>query len=94
MPRKGGIGVPGRPLTTVATSPSKGLSASTIGRLKAEWAEELKAFRGSSLAKDRWVYLWADGIHFGIRADNAPLCALVVIGEKGIDEAAIRAALA
>lgn len=59
---------------------AKGLSASTIGRLKTTWAEELKTFRGSSLAQDRWVYLWADGIHFGIRADNAPLCALVVIG--------------
>lgn len=58
---------------------AKGLSASTIGRLKAQWADELKTFRNSSLAKDRWVYLWADGIHFGIRAENAPLCALVVI---------------
>jgi len=64
---------------------AKGLSASTIGRLKSEWAEELKTFRGTSLAKDRWVYLWVDGIHFGIRADNAPLCALVVMGvdERG-----------
>jgi transposase-like protein len=64
---------------------AKGLSASAICRLKAEWADELKTFRSSSLAKDRWVYLWVDGIHFGIRADNAPLCALVVIGvnERG-----------
>lgn len=72
-------------LSALLGDKAKGLSASTIGRLKAEWADELKAFRSSSLAKDRWVYLWADGIHFGIRADNAPLCALVVIGvnERG-----------
>jgi transposase-like protein len=59
---------------------AKGLSASTIGRLKAQWAEEYARFRESRLDQDRWIYLWADGIHFGIRADNAPLCALVVIG--------------
>jgi transposase-like protein len=72
-------------LSALLGDKAKGLSASTIGRLKAGWAEELKAFRSSSLAKDRWVYLWADGIHFGIRAENAPLCALVVIGvnERG-----------
>lgn len=72
-------------LSALLGGKAKGLSASTIGRLKAEWADELKTFRSSSLAKDRWVYLWADGIHFGIRADNAPLCALVVMGvnERG-----------
>lgn len=63
----------------------KGLSANTIGRLKAQWANELAVFRSSSLAKDRWVYLWADGIYFGIRSEHASLCALVVIGvnERG-----------
>ena len=72
-------------LVTLLGSQAKGLSASTVSRLKAQWADELSAFRTSSLAKDRWIYLWADGIHFGIRADNAPLCALVVIGvnERG-----------
>jgi transposase-like protein len=72
-------------LTALLGEKAKGLSASTIGRLKADWAEELKVFRSSSLARDRWVYVWADGIHFGIRAENAPLCALVVIGvnERG-----------
>lgn len=64
---------------------ARGLSASVIARLKVQWADELKTFRASPLDQDRWVYLWADGIHFGIRADNAPLCALVVLGvnERG-----------
>lgn len=75
----------GEALSALLGDRAKGLSASTISRLKADWADELKTFRSSSLAKDRWVYLWADGIHFGIRADNAPLCALVVMGanERG-----------
>lgn len=64
---------------------ARGLSASTIGRLKAQWRDEYEAFRTAPLDRDRWVYIWVDGIHFGIRADNAPLCALVVIGvdERG-----------
>jgi putative transposase len=70
----------GEVLGSLLGGQARGLSASTIGRLKAQWADELKTFRGSPLAQDRWVYLWTDGIHFGIRADNAPLCALVVIG--------------
>jgi transposase-like protein len=37
------------------------------------------------LGKDRWVYLWADGIYSGLRSENQKLCALVVNGvnERG-----------
>ncbi len=35
--------------------------------------------------KDRWVYIWADGVYSGLRAEQAKLCALVVMGvnERG-----------
>ena len=32
------------------------------------------------LDKDRWVFLWADGIDSGIRASTDRLCALVIVG--------------
>jgi transposase-like protein len=37
------------------------------------------------LGKDRWVYVWADGIYSGLRAEDERLCALVLIGvnERG-----------
>ncbi|WP_240127163.1 IS256 family transposase [Thermomonas alba] len=75
----------GEALAALLGERAKGLSAATIGRLKATWRDEYAAFRSAPLDRDRWVYLWVDGIHFGIRADNAPLCALVVIGvdERG-----------
>lgn len=40
---------------------------------------------GQSWIKDQWVYLWADGIYSGLRAEDAKLCALVIIGvnERG-----------
>jgi len=62
-----------------------GLSAAVVSRLKGRWAEEYQAWRRTSLAKDRWVYLWADGIYSGLRAEDERLCALVVIGvnERG-----------
>jgi len=62
-----------------------GLSAPVVSRLKARWAEEYQTWRRTSLAKDRWVYLWADGIYSGLRADDERLCVLVVIGvnERG-----------
>jgi transposase-like protein len=62
-----------------------GLSASVVARLKGRWMEEYRLWRRSKLGKDRWVYLWADGIYSGLRGENERLCALVVIGvnERG-----------
>lgn len=64
---------------------AKGLSAGTISRLKRTWAEEYKQWSNDPLNKDRWVYLWVDGIHSGLRAEDTKLCALTVIGvnERG-----------
>ena len=72
-------------LATLIGPEAKGLSASTVARLKQQWGEEYQAWRKSRLDKDRWVYLWVDGIYSGLRAENAKLCALVVIGvnERG-----------
>lgn len=62
-----------------------GLSASAVARLKGCWTEEYRLWRRSKLGKDRWVYLWVDGIYSGLRAEDQRLCALVVIGvnERG-----------
>lgn len=64
---------------------AEGLSASTVSRLKRVWAQEYQAWRTERLDKDRWVYVWADGVYSGLRAEQAKLCALVVIGvnERG-----------
>ena len=72
-------------LEVLVGSEAKGLSASTVARLKQTWAEDYKAWCNTRLEKDRWVYLWADGIYSGLRAEDAKLCALVIIGvnERG-----------
>ena len=72
-------------LTVLVGPEAAGLSAAVVSRLKARWAEEYQAWRRASVGKDRWVYLWADGIYSGLRAEDERLCALVVIGvdERG-----------
>ncbi|MGH8528468.1 MAG: IS256 family transposase [Nevskiales bacterium] len=62
-----------------------GLSAAVVSRLKARWSDEYDLWRKRSLAKERWVYLWADGIYSGLRAEEARCCLLVIIGvnERG-----------
>jgi transposase-like protein len=62
-----------------------GLSPSVVSRLKQKWAKEYMAWCDEPLNKDRWVYVWADGVYSGLRADQGRLCALVVIGvnERG-----------
>jgi len=59
---------------------AKGLSASTVARLKQQWADEYDDWCKEGLGNKRWVYLWVDGIHSGVRAEDAKLCALTVIG--------------
>lgn len=59
---------------------ANGVSASTVSRLKQVWAQEYRTWCDGKLSKDRWVYLWADGVYSGLRGEQAKLCALVVIG--------------
>ncbi len=59
---------------------AKGLSASTIARLKQTWREEYESWRQRRLDEEQWVYIWVDGIYSGLRAERHRLCALVVIG--------------
>jgi transposase-like protein len=67
-------------LSVLVGPQAKGLSAPVVSRLKQTWQNDYAAWRQSSLAKDRWVYLWADGIYSGLRGESAKLCVLVVIG--------------
>lgn len=62
-----------------------GLSPAVIARLKSKWAKEYQTWRGAKLGRERWAYLWADGIYSGLRDEDERLCALVVIGvnERG-----------
>jgi len=59
---------------------AKGLSAAVVSRLKREWETDYGVWCKRELSKDRWVYLWADGIYSGLRAEDQKLCALVIIG--------------
>ena len=60
---------------------AKGLSASTVSRLKQLWAEEYRTWRNGALDKDRWVYIWVDGIYSGLRGEQAKLCAFRTLPE-------------
>lgn len=75
----------GNALEVLVGPEAKGLSASTVSRLKQRWREDYQAWRQKSWDNDQWVYVWADGVYSGLRAENAKLCALVLIGvnERG-----------
>jgi len=57
-----------------------GLSASAITRLTEAWQEEYHRFAARDLAGMDYVYIWADGIHFGVRLNADRVCTLVIIG--------------
>jgi putative transposase len=75
----------GEALKVLIGPEAKGLSASTVSRLKQIWGQEYLSWCDGPLDKDRWVYVWADGVYSGLRGEQMKLCALVIIGvnERG-----------
>jgi len=75
----------GEALKVLLGPQAAGFSAGTISRLKQVWGQEYRDWNEERLDKDRWVYVWADGVYSGLRAEQTKLCALCVIGvnERG-----------
>jgi len=67
-------------LAAILGPQARGLSAATITRLKAGWAEEYGAWSKRSLAGKHYVYVRADGVHFNIRLEEDRQCILVLMG--------------
>jgi putative transposase len=59
-----------------------GLSAAAVGRLLGAWQADYQAFCLRDLAERDYVYLWADGLHFRVRLEQAHLCCLVLVGVR------------
>jgi transposase-like protein len=59
-----------------------GLSAAAITRLVAAWQAEYESFCRRDLADRDYVYVWADGVHFRVRLEQARLCCLVIVGVR------------
>lgn len=59
---------------------AKGLSASTVVRLKEIWTEEYAEWSKRDLSGKRYVYVWADGVYCNARLEDERSCLLVVMG--------------
>jgi len=67
-------------LTALLGQDAPGLSAATISRLKEVWKEQYERWSKRDLTNKNYVYIWVDGVHFGVRLEDASQCILVVIG--------------
>ena len=67
-------------LAALLGAQAPGLSASTIGRLKEVWQDEMERWQRHDLSAKRYVYFWVDGIYFGARLEEEKQCILVIIG--------------
>src|SRR5215204_6250170 len=54
-------------LAAILGPQTKGLSASTVSRVKSVWQDEYRVWEQRSLKDKRYVYVWADGVHFNVR---------------------------
>jgi putative transposase len=59
---------------------AKGLSASTVVRLKEIWTEEHEEWSRRDLSGKRYVYVWVDGVYCKARLEDERSCLLVVMG--------------
>ena len=67
-------------LEALLGSEAKGLSASTVSRLKMVWEKEYQKWIQRDLSKNHYVYFWVDGIYCNVRMDKEKQCLLVIMG--------------
>lgn len=67
---------------------AKGLSASTIVRLKEVWTDDYNKWSKRSLTEKHYVYIWVDGVYCNARLEDERSCLLVVMGadKQGVKE--------
>ena len=58
---------------------ARGFSASCVSRPAEQWNAEMERWREADLSDRRWAHIRA-GVCCGLRAEDAKLCALVLIG--------------
>ena len=58
-------------LTALLGQDAPGLSAATISRLKEVWKAELQQWSRRDMTGKNFVYIWVDGVHFGVRLEDA-----------------------
>ena len=67
-------------LAAILGPDAKGLSATTVTRLKSVWQDEYAGWNQRSLAGKHYVYIWADGVYFNVRLEGSRQCILVLLG--------------
>jgi putative transposase len=58
----------------------RGLSPASVLRMKESWIAEHENWSKRDLTGRRYVYLWADGVYFGVRLSDERPCVLVLMG--------------
>lgn len=69
-----------RALEAILGENAKGLSATTVVRLKAKWEQQYAQWSRRDLSDKEYVYFWVDGIYFNVRLDDERSCILVIMG--------------
>src|SRR6266403_1243112 len=67
------------PINAMRTADARSY-ATTITRRKGVWQDEYENWRKRSLVAKKYVYVWADGVHFNIRLEEDRQCILVLLG--------------
>ena len=67
-------------LAAITGEDHSGLSPAAIVRLKKKWTKEFEEWNQRDLSEKRYLYMWADCVHFKVRLTDDRPCYLVLIG--------------
>ena len=67
-------------LTALLGEGAAGLSPTPLSRLKQRWRTDYDDWQQRDLGAHRYLYWWADGVHFNLRGDDTRACLLVIVG--------------
>ncbi len=67
-------------LESILGANAKGLSATTVVRLKEVWTDEYEEWSKRDLSGKNYVYVWVDGVYCSARLEDERSCLLVVMG--------------
>jgi len=76
----------GEALEALLGSKAKGLSSTTITRLKRAWEKEYLNWSKRDLTGEEYIYVWADGIYFNVRLGSDRPCVLFLMGANSQGE--------
>lgn len=60
--------------------PVPGMSRTSISNMLNSWAAEFASWESRDMSRERYAYIWADGVYFKVKGERDNVCQMVALG--------------